>query len=128
MVALLLVSAGCSGGNGNGANQTNQPKEADQQQEANKTSNKTNKTKSGEEAQKPAAPAEPVTITVAFPWGKEIFNSRFKPLDDKLENITIKRVDAAGTNEALQELFATGTEPDIIIGNRLMAQSEAMKK
>ncbi|MFC0396142.1 ABC transporter substrate-binding protein [Paenibacillus mendelii] len=71
-----------------------------------------------DEPQKPAPPAEPVTITVAYPWGEEQFNSRFKPIEQKLENVTVKYVNVNGsTNEGLQELFASGVEPDIIIGN-----------
>ncbi|GGD66271.1 ABC transporter substrate-binding protein [Paenibacillus nasutitermitis] len=107
IVILMLVTAACS----NSGTDSNKP------DDSVKTGNTVKETNKEEEAQPNATPAEPVTITIAFPWGEEIFNSRFKPIEEKLENVTIKRVDAAGTNEALQELFATGAEPDIIIGN-----------
>ncbi|MCJ8010426.1 extracellular solute-binding protein [Paenibacillus sp. KQZ6P-2] len=106
VVIFMLLTTACSGG-GSGTGKSS----------GNGAQQGTDKTNAGEQAQQPAPSTDPVTITIAFPWEEEIFNSRFKPIEKKLGNITIKRVGAAGTNEALQELFATGAEPDIIIGN-----------
>ncbi|MEC0242799.1 hypothetical protein P4H66_23595 [Paenibacillus dokdonensis] len=59
----------------------------------------------------------PVTITVAFPWGEEIFNNRFQEIDEKLPNINIEMVACECKSASLQELFASGVNPDIIFPN-----------
>lgn len=58
---------------------------------------------------------QPVEVLVAYPWGEEGFHSRFDLIDQKLEDISIKYVDFDGTSASLQEKFASGTTPDIII-------------
>lgn len=106
VVIFMLVTTACTGGEA-----------GEGKSSGNGTQQGSDKANAGEQEQPPTGSSDPVTITIAFPWEEEIFNSRFKPIEKKLGNITIKRVGAAGTNEALQELFATGAEPDIIIGN-----------
>lgn len=62
-------------------------------------------------------PTDPVTVTVAFPWGEEIFNNRFQEIDEKLPNINIEMVACECKSASLQELFASGVNPDIIFPN-----------
>lgn len=64
-----------------------------------------------------AAPSEPVTVTIAFPWGEELFNNRFHEIDEKLPDVDIQFApfDHSRGNEALQEMFAAGINPDIIV-------------
>jgi len=118
LIALILVltfiTSACSGGDAK--NETSGEKQTGE----TTTDKETGTDDKKPEEQKPAPPSEPVTVTVAYPWGEEQFNSRFKLINDKLKekNITAKFVQVNGsTNEGLQELFATGAEPDIIVGN-----------
>ncbi len=64
-----------------------------------------------------APPAEPVTIKIAIPLGEDYFQGRFGPIEEKLEHIELEQVPYGGTSESLQELFANGENPDIIISD-----------
>ncbi|MCU6708851.1 extracellular solute-binding protein [Paenibacillus sp. J5C_2022] len=66
----------------------------------------------------PITPQEPVTITIAWPWGEPEYEARFGGIAEKLkDSITINMIQAQGTKENLQELFAAKTVPDIIFAN-----------
>lgn len=67
---------------------------------------------------------DPVTIKVAFPWGEEIFNNRFQEIDEKLPNINIEMVACECKSASLQELFASGVNPDIIFPNYGISEFE----
>ncbi|WP_098742111.1 extracellular solute-binding protein [Paenibacillus sp. EZ-K15] len=69
-------------------------------------------------------PTDPVTVTVAFPWGEEIFNNRFQEIDEKLPNVNIEMVACECKSASLQELFASGINPDIIFPNHGISEIE----
>ncbi|MBT2763353.1 extracellular solute-binding protein [Paenibacillus sp. ISL-20] len=69
-------------------------------------------------------PTDPVTVTVAFPWGEEIFNNRFQEIDEKLPNVNIEMVACECKSASLQELFASGVNPDIIFPNHGISEIE----
>lgn len=59
-----------------------------------------------------------VTLKVAFPdLGEHYFNLRFGETDEKLENIDLEYIPYGNSVEALEELFASDQDPDIIIGD-----------
>lgn len=84
-------------------------------------------------------PKEPVTITIAWPWGEPEYEVRFGAIREELkDSINVKMVLAPGYKDALQELFAAKTVPDIIFANyglepleeldTLMSIEDLMKK
>ncbi|MBP1915357.1 ABC transporter substrate-binding protein [Lederbergia galactosidilytica] len=57
---------------------------------------------------------EPVTISVLVHWDEEMFNERFKePIEKQFPHITLEQVRAGSGQEDLEEVFASGTSPDI---------------
>lgn len=58
---------------------------------------------------------DPVTITVAHPFGDDIHEERFGPIQEKLGHITIDSVYFDGSTDGLEELFAEDIVPDIFI-------------
>ncbi|GIN71207.1 bicyclomycin resistance protein [Bacillus sp. J14TS2] len=60
---------------------------------------------------------EPVTIKIArYFEDDEAWESRVGKLEEDLPNIKFERIPYENTSESLQELFAAGVKPDIIIG------------
>ncbi|MEK3890004.1 ABC transporter substrate-binding protein [Bacillus sp. FSL K6-3431] len=58
---------------------------------------------------------EPVTLSVLVHWEEEMFNERFKnPIEEAFPHITLEHVRAGSGREDLEELFAKGTQPDIL--------------
>ncbi|MBO0991610.1 ABC transporter substrate-binding protein [Bacillus sp. SD088] len=58
---------------------------------------------------------EPVTIKIAIGWDDQIFDSRFKEIEKKLGNIKIERIPFDTTWGNLEEIFASGVVPDIVV-------------
>ncbi|MCJ7841057.1 extracellular solute-binding protein [Lederbergia sp. NSJ-179] len=90
-IMLLLLSA-CSANTGN-----------EEQKEGGNTSQATEKNES-----------EKVTITVAFDKDEDFFESRFGAIEEKLGNVKLEMVPFFQTWTELEEMFASGTVPDII--------------
>jgi len=63
----------------------------------------------------PTAQAAPVDIVVAHPWDENVFNARYKFIDDKLQNVQMSFVNFDGTSAGMQEQFATNVFPDIVV-------------
>lgn len=59
--------------------------------------------------------SEPVTIKIAIGWDDQIFDSRFGEIDKKLDNINIERIPFDTTWGGLEEIFASGVVPDIVV-------------
>ncbi|WP_412934179.1 ABC transporter substrate-binding protein [Lederbergia ruris] len=65
---------------------------------------------SGDEADE----KEPVTISVLVHWEEDMFNERFKePIEKRFPHITLEQVRSGSGQEDLEEVFASGTSPDI---------------
>ncbi|MCJ7840715.1 extracellular solute-binding protein [Lederbergia sp. NSJ-179] len=57
---------------------------------------------------------EPVTLKIQTHWEEEMFNDRFKePVEAALPHITLEQVKSWDGREALEEIFASGENPDI---------------
>ncbi|MCJ7839877.1 extracellular solute-binding protein [Lederbergia sp. NSJ-179] len=57
---------------------------------------------------------EPVTLKVLVHWSEEMFNERFKdPVEAALPHITLEHVQSGSGREDLEEVFASGENPDI---------------
>lgn len=54
-----------------------------------------------------------VTITIAHPFGEEIFKDRYESIEGLPDNIKLDWVTWDETREGLEELFAKGIKPDI---------------
>jgi len=63
-------------------------------------------------AETPAAAAD---IIVAHPWDENVFNARYKFIDDKLPNVNMSFVNFDGTSAGMQEQFASNVYPDIVV-------------
>lgn len=59
---------------------------------------------------------ESVTIKIAYLFDGDLWENRVRVLEDDLPNIKFERLPYGNTSESLQELFATGERPDIVIG------------
>lgn len=65
---------------------------------------------SGDEADE----KDPVTISVLVHWEEDMFNERFKePIEKRFPHITLEQVRSGSGQEDLEEVFASGTSPDI---------------
>lgn len=61
-----------------------------------------------------AGEKEPVTISVLVHWEEDMFNERFKdPIEEQFPYITLEQVRAGSGQQDLEEIFASGTSPDI---------------
>ncbi|WP_152395203.1 ABC transporter substrate-binding protein [Paenibacillus guangzhouensis] len=118
MLSTLLIACGKT-------NENNDNNNTPSSVEGSTTPNQENNSLDGSQ-QGEGASADPVTITVAFPWGEEIFNNRFKEIDEKLPNIDIKMVACECKSTSLQELFASGINPDIIFPNYGISHVESL--
>lgn len=59
---------------------------------------------------------EPVTLKVATPWGEDYFMTRIgNYVQETLPHITLEHVDWEGKSEQMQELFASGIVPDVLL-------------
>jgi len=118
MVCTLFVACGNSNENIDSKNEASSVEESTTPIQENNTPN--------DSPQSEGTSTDPVTITVAFPWGEEIFNNRFKEIDEKLPNIDIKMVACECKSTSLQELFASGINPDIIFPNYGISHVESL--
>lgn len=55
----------------------------------------------------------PVTITIAHPFGEDIFEDRYGIVQEQLDHINLEMVYFDGTADGLEELFAGDIVPDI---------------
>lgn len=59
---------------------------------------------------------EPVTLKVATPWDDDLFYSRIGDyVEENLDHITLENVNWDRTTEGLEELYAAGVVPDVIL-------------
>lgn len=91
LLALLFVMVGCK-----------------QETVGSKGSNNENPKENNELEEK-----EDVTITIAHPFGEDIFEDRYKTIEGLSDHIDLDFVYWDGSREHLEELFAEGIEPDI---------------
>lgn len=103
LVSIFLILAACAGNQS-----TADPDE-------NNTGN--NNEPSNEEQVEEEGPKEKITIKVAFPLNEDYFNGRFGGADAILDHIDLEYVPYGNSSESLQELFANGVYPDIIVGD-----------
>lgn len=105
----LLIACGSTSDDNNNNNEASSVEESTTPPQESHTPN--------DSPQVDGTSTDPITITVAFPWGEEIFNNRFKEIDENMPNINIEMVPCQCNSESLQELFASGVNPDIIFPN-----------
>lgn len=91
LFALLLLVVGCSDNTG-------------KTEEANNE---------GEEGNNAIEDKEEVVITIAHPFGDDIFEDRYLSIEGLSDHITLDHVYWDESREGLEELFADGIEPDI---------------
>lgn len=116
ILALMLALAACGPDEeGSKGNNGNNNEEVDGNQE-NKGNNDPDEVAE--------FPTDPVTIRVAQAWGEDIFESRFKSMEDKYPYLTIEHVPFNGSREALEELFAHDVEFDIIVASDIALMEE----
>ncbi|WP_314587597.1 extracellular solute-binding protein [Paenibacillus terrigena] len=118
MVCTLFVACGNTNENSDSKNEASSVEESTTPIQENDTPK--------DSLQAEGTSTDPVTITVAFPWGEEIFNNRFKEIDEKMPNINIKMVPCSCKSTSLQELFASGINPDIIFPNNGISHVESL--
>lgn len=64
---------------------------------------------------------EKVKLTIAYEWGEEAFNKRYKPIEEYLGNVELEYVASNGTLEGFEEMFAKGIKPDIFVDQNITA-------
>lgn len=111
-IALAWTASACSGGKANDGN-TPPSVSGNGQQNGGGQSHAGNGDKGDDD--KNAASQEPVEIIVAHPWDENVFKQRYSFIDERLPNVTMSFVNFDGTSPGLQEHFAAGVYPDIIV-------------
>lgn len=104
----LILLGGCTSKEKAGSTEVEANEGEDQQTEENKQSEDNE---------------EPVTLTIALPFGEDIFQDRYGVIQEKLPDLNLEMVYFDGTSEGLEELFASKTVPDIFnTGNVALLQ------
>lgn len=116
LLVFLMVLAACS----SNTNTTAEPEDETNNQGTEQIEETGEEQEETEEEPKEITIDEPVTLKVFFPFGKEIFEQRMKPIEERLENITLELVteDAipqSSHNQVIEELIAKDNMPDLFL-------------
>lgn len=103
-LTVILIFTGCS----------NTDEEADADANENTNTDEENNTTETDSDEK-------VKITIAYQWGEDAFNDRYKPIEDLLGNVEIEYVASDGTMNTFEEMFAAGVMPDIFVDQNIFA-------
>lgn len=122
LLALLLMNAACATVT-DGGEPTSSSKQTDSA--GNEASGEAEKARGGEgQGEEAAAPAPdtidtPVTLKFMAPWDEESFSARVKErVEAHFPNVTMELVSEVVDSQPLQETFAQGIVPDILLAHR----------
>lgn len=104
---ILSLLAACSNQTGN----TENGGETNSNNDINENGNEDLEDNSGEK----------VKLTIAYQWGEDAFNKRYKPIEEYLGNVEIEFVASDGTLQGFEEMFSAGIKPDIIVDQNIFA-------
>ncbi|WP_062109955.1 ABC transporter substrate-binding protein [Bacillus niameyensis] len=108
---LCLIFTGCS----NQTNTDSKENETNANDQTDETSNEPTEQNTDED------PEEKVKITIAYQWGEDAFNKRYRPIEEYLGNVEIEFVASTNTLQGFEEMFAAGIKPDIIVDQNIFA-------
>lgn len=114
-VIILLTISACASETGNeNENNVLEPNNSGENEENNEANNEVNQVDETD-------PEEKVTITIAYQWGEDPFNIRYKPIEDLLGNVEIEYIPSNATLEGFEEMFTSNIKPDIIVDQNVFA-------
>lgn len=111
VLAALLMIVGCSN-NSNKENDKNKDKNAAINTNINKDDDNNVEEANGNDNEEEEV-KEDVTITIAHPFGEDLFETRYGSIPNLPEHITLDWVQWDESRAGLEELFSQGIKPDI---------------
>lgn len=111
---LLVLFTACSSDSEEGMANNNDS-------EKNLNNKETNESDANNESNAELDPDEKVKLLIAYQWGEDAFNNRYKRLEDYIDNLEVEYVPSDGTLETFEEMFTADIYPDIIVDQNIFA-------
>lgn len=123
MFVMLFVVACTDDTNGTDQEKNNEV-EVNQQEEQNIQQTNGNNNDNNDSASEPTADGDKTVIQIAYPWGEDSFNGRFKGVETVLDDIVVEHVAIDNTVESWEELFLNDIYPDIFVNSNVYGLQE----